>query len=577
MKTLYTFQEYLARKYGKNLYRIPIDLALGCPNRENRFGPGCAYCSENGSRARHLARNLDLAGQVTAGREYLRRRYHSEGPYIAYFQAFTSTYAPVEVLRRLYGAVLRQADFPIVIISTRPDALEEPVCNFIAELAQEREVWVELGVQTANDATLQLIRRGHDFAAVEAAVARLAAHKIPCAAHVIIGLPNEGPEVFFQTAARLASLPFRAVKLHQLMVLKHTKLAEWYNHPESGIQIQCLNEYEYAGYATEFLRRLPEGWLIMRLTGDADEESLIAPKWWMTKGQFLEFFRKSFADNSSSVFPRIETGDGSYTLYHPVYRQHFHSLAGAESAAVYKFLNPSGIVEKLKGNRTLRLLDIGFGLGINAFAAMECAESLQRGRLEVHSLELDHRVLSVASELASGNDCREKWFDELKKSRFCAGKYSTLTLYFGDARSLAVQIDRKFDYIFMDGFSPDVNPELWSYDFVRVLASKLAPEGVIISYCAAQPFRGALLRAGLHIGETPPYGRKKGGTIASFTPFFAELDARSVGIILHSTAGTPYRDRTLSGSAESILRNREKLVHRLRRMGVPKWYKDGGK
>ena len=135
MDQLHFFRDYIARKYGKRLYRIGIDLALGCPNRVDRFGPGCVFCSEDGNRARHLARKLDLKGQVAAGIAYTAQRYGAEAPYIAYFQAFTSTHAPAEELRRLYGEVLESAPFAVVIIGTRPDALPPETVRLLAELA----------------------------------------------------------------------------------------------------------------------------------------------------------------------------------------------------------------------------------------------------------------------------------------------------------------------------------------------------------------------------------------------------------------------------------------------------------
>ena len=207
MKELNFFSDYLAKRYGRKLYRIPLDLALGCPNREGGFGAGCAFCAEDGSRARHLSRHLDLAGQVAAGVEFARCRYGAEPPYIAYFQAFTSTFAPAEKLRRLYREALAAADFKVVIIGTRPDALPEPVLDLLSELAREYELWIELGVQSSHDRTLELIRRGHDFAATVKAANQLAERGINAACHVIAGLPGESAEDFFRTAERIAAVP----------------------------------------------------------------------------------------------------------------------------------------------------------------------------------------------------------------------------------------------------------------------------------------------------------------------------------------------------------------------------------
>ncbi|MCK4981699.1 MAG: radical SAM protein, partial [Victivallaceae bacterium] len=174
MQKLRFFKEYLIEKYSHALYRIPIDLPLGCPNRENNFGHGCIYCAEDGNRARHLKYKLDLAGQVKSGIEFAARRYGAEPPYIAYFQSFTNTHGTIEELRGFYNEVLSQADFKMVIIGTRPDCLGDEIIELLREIAAKYELWVELGVQTSNDETLKLIRRGHDFEAVKTASRKLA-------------------------------------------------------------------------------------------------------------------------------------------------------------------------------------------------------------------------------------------------------------------------------------------------------------------------------------------------------------------------------------------------------------------
>ena len=550
MKELNFFSDYLAKRYGRKLYRIPLDLALGCPNREGGFGAGCAFCAEDGSRARHLSRHLDLAGQVAAGVEFARCRYGAEPPYIAYFQAFTSTFAPAEKLRRLYREALAAADFKVVIIGTRPDALPEPVLDLLSELAREYELWIELGVQSSHDRTLELIRRGHDFAATVKAARQLAERGINTACHVI------------------AALPFRAVKLHQLLTLKKTPLAS----PEFPVRPQPLNEYEYMEQAAEFLHRLPDDWLVMRLIAEADPETILAPRWWMSKGQFLELFREKF-NSGGGMFTGVATADGSPTLYHPGFRQHFHSLAGAATESLRKFVEPAALAERLKRG-PVRLLDVGFGLGANAAAAVRCAQET-RGELEILTLELDPRVLEASAKLYAAGSVEARLIGALRRDGYYAENGIRVTLLTGDARRSVRQLDGPFDVIFQDGFSPDCNPELWSYDFVRELARRLAPGGVLTSYCSAFPFRGALLRSGLQVGESVPFGRKRGGTVAAFDPALlpVPLPEKERGIICRSTAGVCYRDPSLTGTRETLFARRERLVRRLRNRGIPKWFK----
>lgn len=568
MERLHFFSDSLARKYGKKLYRVGIDLALGCPNRADRFGPGCVFCAEDGNRARHLSRHLDLGKQVAAGIAFASERYGATPPYIAYFQAFTSTYAPVEKLRELYREVLQSAPFSVVIVGTRPDALPPETIAFLAELTEQYEVWVELGVQSAHDSTLKLIRRGHDFATVERAARALASAGIRVGCHVIAGLPGEDRAMFAETARRVAALPFSAVKLHPLLTLKGTALAS----PDFPVKPLPLNEYEYAEWATAFLRELPEEWEIMRLTAEAEPEQLIAPKWWMTKGQFLEFFREKFEHaGENEAFERVPTADGSATLYHPEFRQNFHSRAGAATEAEKKFVLPARLRERLAAGKPVRLLDVGFGLGVNCAAALRCG-----GNLEIITLEYDPRVLSAARRLYPEDSLEARLIETLASGNEFQNDNCRVRLLPGDARNTVRTLEpESFDVIFQDGFSPDCNPELWSYDFVRALAKLLHHNGVIVSYSSAYPYRGALLRTGLAVGESEPFGRKRGGTVAAFNPaqLPLPLPEKERGIVLYSTAGIPYRDPNLAGSREELFRRREVLVSRLRHHGIPKWYR----
>ncbi len=573
MQKLKFFSDYIMQRYGKKLYRIPVDLSLGCPNRENRFGAGCIFCAENGSRARHLSRNLNLAEQIKSGIEFVRTRYQAEAPYIAYFQAFTSTYAPVKKLRELYEEVLKQADFKVIIVSTRPDALPPEVVDYLAELSQRYELWVELGVQTAVESTLLTINRGHTFEQTCRAVQLLAAKNLNIAAHLIVGLPGEETADFLYTAKQVAALPFKAVKIHQLLVLKHTELAARYGADNSYVLPQ--NEYTYADNLRQILTALPDDMLLMRLTADADADSIIAPKWWMNKGQFLEFFQREFS--APSLFPAQSTADGSRTLYHPRYKQHFHSLAGADSEARMKFVAAGTLTEHLQKYSKAEILDVGFGLGGNSFAALEAAGQ-SCAKLNITALELDKRVLPAAQSLHAADSVEAKILHSLNEYEHYESPSGAITLLLGDARQTVAALpdSAKFDYIFLDGFSSDVNPELWSFDFLRLLCRHLTPAGQLITYSSAYPVRGALLRCGMTVKETSPFGRKRGGTIASLHDFPSAypLPDKELDIIMRSTAGTPLRDYQLNWNSEKILAHHARIVAKLRNKGVPKWFKN---
>ena len=575
MNKLHFFKDYLIEKYGKPLYRIPIDLPLSCPNRENNSGRGCIYCADDGNRARHLRHNLSLGGQVHDGIDYATRRYQAEPPYIAYFQSFSNTYGEVEQLRQYYNDVLALADFAVVIISTRPDCLPVPVLDLLSELNNRYELWIELGVQTSNDETLEIIRRGHRFEAVKQAAATLSERGIRCAAHVILGLPGESASDFRQTAVDIAALPFSAVKIHNLLVLKNTPLAKMYANPAFTPSIKPLNEYEYAAAAVEFLKLIPDRWNIMRLTADADEKEIIAPKWWMKKGQFLEFFKDCFDKISEGAFQGVKTEDGSFTLYHPEFRQHFHTVAGAETEAVKKFTEPSKLELRLKEKELVTLLDIGFGLGHNVVEAVKVAEKTGAGRLAITTLEYDLRTLTAAQRLFPSDSLHCRIISALLENGCWQGNFSEVKLIAADARKSVCELKDKFDIIFMDGFSPDKNPELWSFDFIRQLKKLISRDGILTTYSSAYPVRGALLRAGFNVGESNPFGRKRSGTVAALSRDMIEipLNEKELNIILRSTAGAAYRDSGLDGQGSELLEQRVKLVKKLRERGVPKWHK----
>ena len=570
MKQIRFFSEFLAEKFGSVLHRIPFDLGLSCPNRVSGKG-ACAFCAADGSRARHLVSGMDLWKQAETGQAYVRTRYHSDGPYLAYFQAYTNTYAPVEQLRKLYDAALRTGDYKALVIATRPDCLSEPCLDYLCELKKKYELWLELGVQSAHDRTLQLINRGHDFACVQDAVRRAHERSIHCAAHLILGLPGETEKDYLETAERIAALPFEAVKMHHLLILRGTPMARMLHEN----QVKGLNEYEYAAALAKVLRILPDSMYVMRLSADAPQEEILAPKWWMKKGQFREMFLNYFSRPECSSAPfefSCRTGDGSYTLYHPGYRQYFHSIAGAETESDRKYLLPCQIRESLTRGETLHVLEIGFGLGFNAAALHQAAKKIGTGSLHLISLESDPSVLSAAGTLPDHPD--KPLIAALQKNSTFADGNFRLELKFGDARK-NLPDNFQADAVFLDGFSPETNPELWTLDFIAAVKQKMKPDGVLATYSSAYPVCGALLKNGFQLYTSEPFGRKRGGLLAALTPqnHLPSLPEKDLLITTRSTAGTPYSDPELNLSRDEILRRHSETVTALRRQGVPKWYR----
>jgi len=575
---MYFFSQYLKDEYGKSLYRIPIDLPLSCPHRIANAGDGCVFCPENGARARHLRLNLDLQSQVSKGKEYIVRRYGEEVGYIAYFQSFTNTNASVHKLREYYSSVLKLLKFEMVIIATRPDCLPDEVLDYLSELNEEYDLWVELGVQSANERTLELINRQHDFKCVENSAKALHARNIKSAPHVIIGLPGEGLNDYIATAEALAVLPFSGIKIHNLLVLKNTPLGRLYQKQLEGINtdfpfIKPLNEYEYADLLLKFLEYIPESWPLMRVVADAGENEITAPKWWMKKGQFIEYIKKreGLSERDFEVMPSVLTEDGSYTLYHPEYRQHFHSLSGANSEAMEKFIKPSQIESMLQGGQNVRVLDIGFGLGVNALTLLEISESIAVGNLEIVSLEKDIRTIQASVALTPDSEILNACVENFA----WRGKYSTIKIIIDDARKSVDELKRPFDAVFLDAFSHNVNPELWTYEFIGKLAALLKINGVILTYSSAFPVLGAFKRNGLHIGEVKAENSHRAGIICSFdaSRICNPLPENKMKIIACSTAGVAYRGPEGNESKDDIFLRRFSLVKKLQKKGVPKWYK----
>jgi len=286
---------YLRRLCGERVQKITLDAGLTCPHRDGMLGPGgCLYCNSRGSGTGAWNRGLSLSRQMEEGLAHLRQRYGAK-KFIAYFQSFTNTYAPIEQLRGLYQEALA---FPGVVglsIGTRPDCLSDKVLDLLAGLRKNYLVWLELGLQSANDATLRRINRGHDAACFTAAVARAAARGLETVAHVILGLPGEGAGEMAATAAYVAGLPLQGVKIHLLYVTRDSNLAPFYREGA----YRCLTEAEYVAAVTDFIELLPPQMVIHRLTGDPHPGELLAPKWCLDKSRVLNLIKAEFARRGS--------------------------------------------------------------------------------------------------------------------------------------------------------------------------------------------------------------------------------------------------------------------------------------
>jgi radical SAM protein (TIGR01212 family) len=278
---------YLRERFGVRVQKVTLDAGLTCPNRDGRVGVGgCLYCNARGSGTGAFSRGLGITEQLQEGMARLARRYGASR-FIAYFQSFSNTYAPVEVLRALYNEALAN---PLVVglsIGTRPDCLAPEILDLLADLARDRLLWLELGLQSAHDETLRRINRGHDAACFVRAAEAAADRGLEVVAHVILGLPGEGPADIAATARYLSTLPLQGVKIHLLYVVRGSALEGLYRQGS----YRPLEEGEYVRLAADFLELLPPHLIIHRLTGDPHPEELVAPEWCLNKSRVLAGIR----------------------------------------------------------------------------------------------------------------------------------------------------------------------------------------------------------------------------------------------------------------------------------------------
>lgn len=289
------YSQFLKQQFGHRVHKISIDAGFSCPNRDaGRNGSGCVFCDLNGSGSSGIARRLSIRGQIEHGKEIMRRKYKAK-EFIAYFQPFSNTYAPVETLRNRYDEALEVEGVVGLAIGTRPDCVPATVLDLLAEYNQRTDLWLELGLQSCHDSSLTFLRRGHDYATFVNAVAEVQQRGIRLCVHVILGLPGESHAQMLKTADELARLHIDGIKIHLLHILSGTALGEMY---KAG-NIEVLRQAEYVNLAVDFIERLHPDTLIHRLTGDGPRDILLAPLWSLNKWEVLNAIDATFKQRNS--------------------------------------------------------------------------------------------------------------------------------------------------------------------------------------------------------------------------------------------------------------------------------------
>jgi radical SAM protein (TIGR01212 family) len=289
------YGKYLTGLFGCRVQKISLDAGMTCPNRDGAKGSGgCIYCNESGSGTGAYARTPSISQQMLQGKTLLKKRYKAE-KFIAYFQSFSNTYAPVELLNSVYQEALSIEDVVGLSVATRPDCINPEVLDLLSRIRQSHLVWVEFGLQSFHPQTLRLINRGHTVEDFVRAVEETRKHNLNICVHIILGLPGEGLEECLFTAARLAELDIQGLKVHSLYINQGTLLESWYHQKK----YRPLLQEEYVDWVCRFLELCPPHWIIQRLTGDPNPEKLVAPLWTLKKQTTLKMIQDRFEETVS--------------------------------------------------------------------------------------------------------------------------------------------------------------------------------------------------------------------------------------------------------------------------------------
>lgn len=275
---------YFRTKYGRRLSKICIDGGFSCPNRDGRCGlGGCIYCGERGA-GEHIDPSLSIRRQVETALSSAKE----DDLFVAYFQNFTNTYAPVEVLKERYDSALIDERIRVLAIGTRPDCIDRKITELIASYKEKVDVWVELGLQTASDKTADIINRGYHRDAFENAMEILREYGIPVVVHLMVGLPGENMDSIRDTVEYVNRFKLFGVKIHSVYVMEGTVLAEIYRRGE----YTPINQEEYTDAVAYILKSLPPEVVIHRLTGDCPRDMLVAPEWNVRKSETIDLIVK---------------------------------------------------------------------------------------------------------------------------------------------------------------------------------------------------------------------------------------------------------------------------------------------
>ena len=281
-----SYAAHFRRVFGHRMQKVTINAGFSCPNRDGKISTGgCTFCDNAAFTPSYCDSAKSITQQIDEGIEFHRKRYRTAQQYLAYFQSFSNTYAPLERLRECYDEALAHPDIAGIVVGTRPDCVDEQKLDYFAELSRKKYVTIEYGVESCYDETLRRINRGHDFATAERAIQMTAERGIHCGAHFILGLPGESDEMLIEQVERINALPLTTVKFHQLQLFRGTPLArEWDEHPE---RFRFWTIEEYVDLFVEILRRLRPDIVVERFAGEAPPRYHHTEGWGLVRNEQL--------------------------------------------------------------------------------------------------------------------------------------------------------------------------------------------------------------------------------------------------------------------------------------------------
>ena len=281
-----SYSSYFRRRFGERVQKVAINAGFSCPNRDGKVGfGGCTFCNNEAFTPSYCQPTKSLTQQIEEGIEFHRRRYRTASHYLAYFQLFSNTYAPLDTLRSRYDEALSHPDIVGIVVGTRPDCVSEEILDYFAELNSDHYVTIEYGVESCYDESLKRINRGHDFACARRAIEMTAERGLAVGAHFVLGLPNESDEMILAQVEQINSLPLTTIKFHQLQVFRGTAMEREYDeHPE---RFRFWEVDEYLDLMVEILRRLRPDIVVERFASEAPPRYHYGRNWGLIRNETL--------------------------------------------------------------------------------------------------------------------------------------------------------------------------------------------------------------------------------------------------------------------------------------------------